>query len=75
MPKLSDAQRCRKNGWTVGTRLRGIESGENWSREVTIQITAIGEENILAKMVKEEGMTFNGVEDSWTLSDRRWRRV
>ena len=73
---MTPAARCRRNGWAVGTRLRGIERGENWSSVVVIAITAIGEEEILAKMIEEDGDTnLLTHEDTWSLDSRRWRRV
>lgn len=60
---LSDADICRKQGWTVGTRLIGTDA---YGTEV-ITITAIGEENILARC------DAHGGELNWTLHAREWK--
>lgn len=62
----NDAETCRLSGWVVGDALLGEESGD----AVLIQITAIGEERILARRLGLEGR-----ESGWTLSCREWRRV
>jgi hypothetical protein len=79
---MSDAAKCRKNGWKVGTQLRGREGGTSWHRLTTIELTAIGERNILAKVVAETGSGCEvchpheiGYEADWTLSQRNWRKV
>ena len=61
---ISDAEWCRRNGWTVGTRL----AGDGGYGPTVIQITAIGESAILAK-------TRGGVESVWSLDHRDWRPV
>lgn len=61
---MSDAEKCRARGWTVGTFLEG---DEGYGPEV-IQITAIGEEKILAKRV-------DGYEGLWSLDYRDWKAV
>ena len=61
---LSDAEICRQNGWTAGTRLFGIESG----RREFIRIIAIGMNNVLAfwEQTEEKFIT--------SLSCRNWRQ-
>lgn len=56
---------CRERGWTVGTRLAGTDL----SGETVIEITAIGESQVLAKTLK------TGREASWTLACRDWQPV
>lgn len=77
---MTDAARCRKNGWKVGDLLIGREGGTNWSRTDTLKITAIGETHVLAKVVAEE-ITGDAIpqkmhyEHLWCLELRRWRKV
>jgi ABC-type Fe2+-enterobactin transport system substrate-binding protein len=64
---MNSADLCRKNGWTVGTILEGVEN----HRPDKIVITAIGESSVLAKgmgsKVAPEGL--------WDLSFRNWNEV
>lgn len=63
--KLSSAELCRRNGWTVGTRLVGDEGyGPD-----TITITAIGERHILAR----SDYQLMNHETIWTLHCRDWK--
>ena len=63
---------CRENGWTVGTRLVGDEGRDH----TIIEITAIGDQNILAKTVSENGESKKKTwEGSWSLSTRDWQVV
>lgn len=64
---MTDAQICSRMGWIVGDILEGDE-GYGPER---IQITAIGEESILAKEVYPEKST----EALWSLDCRDWRKV
>lgn len=61
------AETCKLNGWKVGD----ILEGEEWGRINRIKITAIGEQNILAKWendtVEEDCCT--------TLHCREWRKI
>lgn len=71
---LSDAELCRRNGWVVGTQLVGVEfgpDGQIWNTNA-IQITAIGDEQILAK---EVGPNCFGRETNWSLNCRDWKQV
>lgn len=80
---MTDATKCRKNGWNVGTWLRGKEGSKagGWYRITTIEITAIGESHILAKTVGEVSFgcakcrELPGDEELWTLSVRKWKKV
>lgn len=66
---MSDAETCRKNGWTVGTRLVGDEG----YGPTVIEITAVGEKCILAKAISHRGKpTKEPREASWTLTCRDW---
>ena len=68
---VSDAQLCRERGWTVGTRLAGDEG----YGPTVIEITAIGEELILAKAITHRGEPLDLDEDVWTLCCRAWAEV
>lgn len=72
MVEESDADKCRRKGWAVGTRLKGVESGANYSRTDVIEITAIGVEGILARTVTNKGY---GREQGWSLQWRDWEAV
>ncbi|AXQ65000.1 hypothetical protein SEA_RENAUD18_94 [Mycobacterium phage Renaud18] len=67
---MSAAATARANGWTVGTRLAGDEG----YGETIIEITAIGEEHVLAKTISHDGRPGRG-EGMWTFSCRKWREV
>jgi len=67
MADPSDADLCRRNGWTVGTRLVGDEG----SGPTVIELTAIGTRGILAKAVSGPGSEF-AFEKPWTLRHREW---
>ena len=68
----SDADLCRRNGWGPGTRLIGDEG----YGPTVIEITAIGEQRILAVEVSHDGgATRPRYERSWVLFCREWRAV
>lgn len=65
------ADRCRQEGWKVGDRLIGMERGH----VDTIEITAIGMEKILARVIEcNRGFVHCG-ESLWDLEGRFWRRT
>ncbi|ASZ73072.1 hypothetical protein SEA_GERALT_78 [Mycobacterium phage Geralt] len=68
---MSDADTARKNGWTVGTRLAGDEG----RGETIIEITAIGEQHVLAKTISHAGRPAPYRESLWTFVFRDWREV
>lgn len=68
---ISDAARCRKNGWRRGTRL----VVKDCFGAVLIEITALGNKLILARPVRYDGEPATGSESIWTLGDSRWRKV
>ena len=68
---LSDADKCRRNGWIVGTRLVGDEG----YGPTVIELTAIGETHILAKRISHNGKPEDGYEGNWTLDCRDWKKV
>ncbi len=69
--ELDAAEICRRNGWRKGTLLEGEEDGEL----DTIEITAVGEREILTKSVCASGAhTFDG-EKMQDFSRRDWRKV
>jgi len=66
--KFSSAELCRANGWGPGTRLGGISDVYT-----VIEITAIGERDILAKKIFHDGAPSEEREDVWVLVHREWR--
>lgn len=69
---MSDAEKCRKNGWRVGDRLVGDEG----YGPTVIELTAIGRDGILAVQLSHNGdKSQHEREGHWTLSNRKWRRV
>lgn len=68
---MNDAETCRQNGWVRGQYLRG---DEGHGPEI-IQITAVGDEMILARLVHSKGKTIAESERTWTLSYRVWEPV
>lgn len=66
---MTDAERCHHNGWTVGTCLVGDEG----YGPTVIQITAIGEDLVLARMLSHNGEQRDRSESTWTLRYRDWR--
>lgn len=65
--KLAPAEICRRNGWGPGTRLVGDEG----YGPLTIEITAVGQRSILARVVSDS----SGVETMWHLELRDWKPV
>lgn len=63
-----DASACRANGWAAGTRLVGDEG----YGPTIIEITAVGEHNILAKRLAHAGRAVRDDESSWVLYCRDW---
>ena len=73
---MTSTQKCRKNGWTVGTWIKGYE-GDSW---VIIEITAIGRETVLACIVdrycaEDPRREHGNREWTWDLFGRQWRKV
>lgn len=62
------AEICRKRGWTVGTKLIGNKFGEL----TVIEITAIGDREILAKRISDNGQPDFDSESMWNFSYRDW---
>lgn len=68
--KLSDAEFCRLNGWGPGARLVGDEG----YGPMVIEITAVGERAVLAKVISHDGIPEQSpFENHWTLTCREWR--
>ena len=65
--RLSSAELCRLNGWRKGDIIFGSEYG----RGAYLQLTAIGESEILVK----DAFASGGEESDWTLECRNWRRL
>lgn len=64
------AEHAREQGWNVGTQLFGDATKyEGW---VEIEITAIGEETVLAKSTARESARSIGRESSWGFDSRAW---
>jgi hypothetical protein len=71
-PVGSSADICRRNGWKAGTRL----SGDEGYGPTVIEITAIGEEYVLAKSVSHNGQATDYPDESlWELCYRDWVEV
>jgi hypothetical protein len=68
---VTDAERCRKNGWKPGTLLAGDEG----YGVTVIRITAVGEDRLLARAIEHAGKPVNWGEQNWTLICRKWRKV
>lgn len=67
---MNAAETCRANGWGPGTRLFGASPYVN----TVIEITAVGERSVLAKVISENGRPVVRVsESSWTFEYRDWR--
>lgn len=66
---MSDADVARQNRWQVGTQLAGDEG----YGETVIEITAIGESHVLAKVISHNGEPRHPRESAWTFSCRDWR--
>jgi hypothetical protein len=61
---------CRERGWVVGTQLVGDEG----NGPTVIQITAIGEQSILARALSESGKRVRYPREGvWDLSWRDWQ--
>jgi hypothetical protein len=68
---MTDADLCRSRGWGPGTRLVGDEG----YGPTVIEITAVGERILLAKLISHDGDSTGENEASWTLSCREWKEV
>lgn len=67
---MSAAETCRANGWGPGTRLFGASPYVN----TVIEITAVGERSVLAKVISENGRPLAGTRESlWNFSHRDWQ--
>jgi hypothetical protein len=67
--RLSSAELCRLNGWGPGTRLVGDEG----CGPTVIEITAVGQVSILARMISHKGEPADGFESLWGLDNRDWQ--
>jgi len=70
-PKIGSAAMCERNGWQAGDTLEGDE-GHGPQR---IIITAIGENNILARRVPVGDEAIHPFENMWELGHRDWRKI
>lgn len=68
---MYDADVVRSKGWGTGTWLVGDEG----YGPTVIRITAVGEQNILARKVSHKGVLVNEGEGNWTLRFRDWTEV
>lgn len=68
---VTDADKCRRNGWTVGDRLIGVD-GQGTD---VIEITAIGRENVLAVPISGPAADARRSESLWSLRYRDWRKA
>lgn len=70
---LSDADRCRVNGWVPSTRLERVN--ESGIRE-RVEITAIGEDQVLGKRTHVDGTPLRRpFERLWTFRSGEWEVV
>lgn len=72
--KLTSAEICRRNDWHPGTLL----AGENAHGIAVIRLTAIGDQEVLARHIAQNGEPVSelaGREVVWTLTKRDWREV
>jgi hypothetical protein len=69
---MNSAKKCRAEGWGPGTRLAGDEG----YGVTVIEITAVGEQAILAKSISHKGVEYERTRESmWTLACRDWQPV
>jgi hypothetical protein len=69
---MDSAEYCRHHGYEVGTRLVGDEG----YGPTVIEITAIGEKSILAKVISHAGVTNKEQpEGTWVFWCRDWKRA
>lgn len=66
----TNADICRERGWTVGTRLAG--PSEHGHHVIEITITAIGEQIVLGRAVRDGELT---LEAPLWLSLREWKEI
>jgi len=67
---MNSTERCRLNGWGPGTLLTGDEG----YGPTVICITAVGEENVLARPVSDRGEPTNWPHEGlWCLDYRDWK--
>ena len=67
----SSAHICHELGWYPGTYIRG-----NIPTPITLRITAVGEEFVLAReIVDDEGQVSEGDEMVRILTERDWRKI
>lgn len=74
---MTDAERCRANGWIPGDTLEGCSTTGAWAR---IRLTAVGESIVLARQVERRFREHpweptRSLECSWPLDTREWRKV
>lgn len=70
--RARNADECRALGWLPGTRLAGDEG----FGETVVEITALGEHEILAKTIIRRGVPEGDHHEStWCLDARDWRVV
>ncbi|WP_442785974.1 DUF7241 domain-containing protein [Methylobacterium sp. C25] len=63
---------CREHGWGVGTQLAGSDGFGT----TTIEITALGNQVMLARTIGQNGRPASYARDRpWRLSDRDWKKI
>jgi len=67
----TERETCDLNGWHVGTQLAGDEG----YGVTVIEITALGESNMLATRISHKGEPTERREGNWTLNCRDWVEV
>jgi hypothetical protein len=68
---MTDAELCRANGWKVGDRLMG-DAGTG---PTLIELTAVGERRISARIISHNGVALKHAETLETLDGRTWHRL
>ncbi|WP_345820464.1 hypothetical protein ABC766_00210 [Methylobacterium fujisawaense] len=62
---------CRERGWSAGTFVVGGEG----AAQVVILITAVGEEEVLARGVSFKGKPVKWFEGQWNFYSKDWQQV
>lgn len=72
---VTSAEMCQRNGWEPGDLLRGSEFCGGRAYTITIMLTAIGEEFVMARAIDRDGVVIPATESIWDLTWRDWKRV
>lgn len=72
---MTSADVCQRNGWKPGDLLCGSEFSGGRAYTITIRITAIGEELVVARAIDRDGVAISATEYLWDLTWRSWEKV